>query len=320
MEKEEQLRWERDNSRWAAATAILAAILFAGMGIYAQQKFPTRVGDDAIDSIKLVHDNESAVLISSIVQAIGTTLLIAPLYYLFRATRFRRDQFPSSIRYLIFAAPLISAVSSVIHQIQIDNAASKVYPQLPLAVKTAEDLIKHEVGKGSVQAVGGLAIAAGLGLAFAFLLVALHAMRAGLLSRLTGVLGIIAGVLIVIPVETQLFRLPFPLVETYWLVAMGVLFLGTWPGGRGPAWSSGEAIPWPTAQDRRDAMEAGESVESRVRKRAAEPPPERGRGRRAAPEPEPADEPPPQLTRAATRPETASSHPRSKKKKRKRRG
>jgi hypothetical protein len=310
MTKDEQLRWERDNSRWAAITAIVSAILFTAAGLYATNKFQAGADDDAIDQIKLIHDNESAVVISSVVQALGTAFLIAPLYYLFRATRFRRDQFPSSIRYLVFAAPLVSAISSVIHQLQINSAANKVYTQLPLAVDTAKDMIKDEVGKGSLQAIGGLAVAAGLGLAFAFLLVALNAMRSGLLSRVMGVMGIIVGVLVVIPVQSIL---PFPAIQAYWLAAIGVLILGNWPGGRGPAWASGEAIPWPTAQDRRDAMQAGEPVETRVRKRAAE----------AVSEPEPVDaeeERAPQLTRAATRPQTASSHPRSKKKKRKRRG
>jgi hypothetical protein len=32
-----------------------------------------------------------------------------------------------------------------------------------------------------------------------------------------------------------------------------MLFLGRWPGaaGRGPAWETGEAIPWPSAAERR---------------------------------------------------------------------
>jgi hypothetical protein len=55
-----------------------------------------------------------------------------------------------------------------------------------------------------------------------------------------GVLGAIVGALYVLP----LFTGPYP-VELFWLVALGVLFLGRWPGGRGPAWDTGEAIPWP---------------------------------------------------------------------------
>ena len=35
------------------------------------------------------------------------------------------------------------------------------------------------------------------------------------------------------------------LVLPFWLVALGVLFLGRWPRGVPPAWSTGRAQPWP---------------------------------------------------------------------------
>jgi hypothetical protein len=40
-------------------------------------------------------------------------------------------------------------------------------------------------------------------------------------------------------------------IQAFWLGALGALFLGRWPGGRGPAWESGEAEPWPSAAQRR---------------------------------------------------------------------
>jgi hypothetical protein len=76
-------------------------------------------------------------------------------------------------------------------------------------------------------------------------LVSLHAMRAGLLSRFMGVLGVILGGLFVIPLA------PVPIVQLFWVLALGALYLGFWPGaGRGPAWETGEAEPWPSAQGR----------------------------------------------------------------------
>ena len=80
------------------------------------------------------------------------------------------------------------------------------------------------------------------------MLTALNAMRVGLLTRFMGVLGIIVGVLFVIPLEGAL-----PIVKVFWLVALGVLFLGRWPGGMPPAWVTGEAQPWPTQQELREA-------------------------------------------------------------------
>ena len=31
--------------------------------------------------------------------------------------------------------------------------------------------------------------------------------------------------------------------------AMAALFLGRWPGGRGPTWASGEPEPWPSQME-----------------------------------------------------------------------
>jgi hypothetical protein len=60
------------------------------------------------------------------------------------------------------------------------------------------------------------------------------------------ILGVIAGALIVFP-----FASISAIIQALWLGALGALLLGRWPGGRGPAWESGEAEPWPTAAERR---------------------------------------------------------------------
>jgi hypothetical protein len=105
----------------------------------------------------------------------------------------------------------------------------------------------------SVPAAAAL-FAQTIGLAFAFVMLSLNAMRAGLLSRFMGILGIIVGALTVLPILPQ----GLPVVQMFWLGALGVLYLGVWPGGRGPAWETGEAIPWPTAADLREAQEEAE--------------------------------------------------------------
>jgi hypothetical protein len=98
-----------------------------------------------------------------------------------------------------------------------------------------------------------------LALALAFVLVALNAMRAGLLTRFMGVLGVIAGALFVLPLGS-----PLPIVQSFWLMALGALILGRWPGGSPPAWASGRAAPWPSQQElreRRQAAAAGAAAE-----------------------------------------------------------
>ena len=62
--------------------------------------------------------------------------------------------------------------------------------------------------------------------------------------------------------------LPGAFVQLFWIVALGMLFLGRWPNGRGPAWSVVEAVPWPTAADVQAAREAAAEPEEPT---AAEP-------------------------------------------------
>jgi len=111
--------------------------------------------------------------------------------------------------------------------------------------ETAKNLV--EDSRGVIGTAAGFA--GTLAIAFAYVIIALNAMRAGLLSRFMGVLGIGVGVLIVLPLLPQ----GLPIVQMFWLGALGLLVLGRWGGGRGPAWETGTAEPWPTAADRQRA-------------------------------------------------------------------
>ncbi len=50
------------------------------------------------------------------------------------------------------------------------------------------------------------------------------------------------------------------LVPAFWMVMIGILFVGRWPKGDPPAWAAGEARPWPSqAQLRAEAAGGGSS-------------------------------------------------------------
>jgi hypothetical protein len=83
-------------------------------------------------------------------------------------------------------------------------------------------------------------------LAFLYVMLPLRARRVGLLTPFMSILGVIVGVLIVFATLGIA-----PVIQAFWLGALGMLLLGNWPGGRGPAWESGEAEPWPSAAQRR---------------------------------------------------------------------
>ena len=95
---------------------------------------------------------------------------------------------------------------------------------------------------GLMQAVGVFA------LGVAFVLLALNAMRVGLLTRFMGVLGIIVGVLFIIPLGSSL-----PIVQAFWLSRSACCSSAAGRAGMPPAWVTGEAQPWPTQQELREA-------------------------------------------------------------------
>jgi hypothetical protein len=106
--------------------------------------------------------------------------------------------------------------------------------------------------------IGTLTLAVGL------VLVSLNALRAGLLTKLFGYVGIIAGGLLLL--------VPLPVVQIFWVGGLGVLYLGRWPGGDLPAWRTGNAEPWPSARSvppaqRRPATTRATSAAERRRKR-----------------------------------------------------
>ena len=123
-----------------------------------------------------------------------------------------------------------------------------------------------------------------MGVAFLFVMLPLRARRVGLLTPFMGILGAIAGALIVF----QLAGVS-AIVQAFWLGALGLVFLGRWPGGRGPAWETGEAQPWRTAR-RRQAQLRGDRRPPPADAPPADPSPDAAPGT-ADPEPVP-DRPP----------------------------
>jgi hypothetical protein len=167
-------------------------------------------------------------------------LVVPPLLYLFKATKFRRPELPAIAKYMAIAGPVVFAVLQIVFHFQQVDAATEFVAGAVKTNKHAEDLIRNHT-----SVVAGLSLAARVAIGFGFILISLNAMRAGLLSRFMGILGIILGALYVLPLVAA------PLIQMFWLGALGALFLDRWPGvGRGPAWAEGEAVEWPSAQRR----------------------------------------------------------------------
>jgi hypothetical protein len=236
-------------------------------------------------------DRAGTVLLTALARGIGFVAVAFMLVYLGLAVRNRSAAFRKLWIYVALAGGLLGAIATIMFTIGTSSEISS-FLDGPRTVDRAADIgdssilvTAQLIGIPGTQAIGIASLALGLG----WVVICLNAMRVGLLTRFMGVLGIICGALIVLPILS-----PLPIVQTFWLGAMALLLAGRWPNGLPPAWVTGEAQPWPSQQEAREARAA--------------------RNRRSQPEPEPELDPEP-----VTGGGDGRAHPSSRKKKRKRR-
>jgi hypothetical protein len=307
---EDVIRWEARQGPRAAIAAAVSAVLVIGSGIATAAVFNNAPASGIADSLaragraggigdlpslrvpyfEFYDDRAGTVLLTAVARGLGFIAVAFMLVYLGLAVRNRSQAFRRLWIYVALAGGLLGAIATIMFTIGTSAEISN-FLDGPRTVDRAADIgdspvlvTAQLIGIPGTQAIGLASLALGLG----WVVICLNAMRVGLLTRFMGVLGIICGALIVLPILS-----PLPIVQTFWLGAMALLLAGRWPNGLPPAWVTGEAQPWPSQQEAREARAA------------------RTRGPKAA-EPEPDPEP-----------QTASgdgrAHPSSRKKKRKRR-
>ena len=242
MNRDEQLQWEARWGRPAAIAAFLAGAMLLVSGLLFFPK--NREGIERNPDLLLSIDEQSGgYMASAVLSGLAGLLLIVVFLYLFRATIARGGGVPSWFGYLVIAAPILYAASTVAGAFEAIDLADDFASGEPIRGQAGAD--RAEDLGGSSPILVALATAGTVGVAFLFVMLPLRARRVGLLTPFMGILGAIAGALVVF----QLTGVS-SVIQAFWLGALGMLFLGTWPGGRGPAWESGTAEPWPTAAQR----------------------------------------------------------------------
>ncbi len=231
----------RVRNRFAAAS-IAGGFLLAGAAVFQLAGPHTKVDELTLDLIT-AHKRYPLDLLGAIVETLGWLGVAGALAFLFDAARTRNTQLKPFIRWLAIGGPLLAGLSGVIYAVLISGKANDFVNSGSQTYQEASHLTSSGILLG-VQLVGQLAA---LIVAVAFVLVSLNTMRVGLLTRFMGYLGIFAGVLVLFVIT------PIPVVQAYWLIAVGYLISGRWPTGIPPAWQSGQAEPWPSNQSMRSA-------------------------------------------------------------------
>jgi len=169
----------------------------------------------------LEHKRFGLDLIGAAIQGLGWLAVGWTLTFLFGAIRARDSEVHSFIRYIGLAGAPLAAVGIIGYIAVYSTKANQFITQGSQTYPQANHLLS-----GSALAAFQIIDYAGeLLLAVAFVLVSMQAMRVGLLTRFMGYLGIIGGILVLFVIT------PVPVVQAYWLAALGILFAGRWPTG-----------------------------------------------------------------------------------------
>jgi hypothetical protein len=278
VDRSEILERER---RWAipaAVVTVLAVVLFAAQIVLLAKHFG---GNGNAELLRNVDNHSGTVVIAYVIRGIASALLAVPFVYLFRAAQARSETLRGQLIGLVIAAPLFLAGYAIVTGILLHNAA----PDFVSIMKA-----KHATGTGdhansvaqdviSNQSLSGLAAGLGfagtLGFAVAMAYTCYQAMKVGLLTRMWGSFGVALGAASVIPTFFQFTLL--------WVVYLGIQIGVLGPRGKPPAWSAGEAMPWPTpGQKAAQALEpeAGSGDEDGETGTAGNPPRQRGERRK----------------------------------------
>jgi hypothetical protein len=199
--------------------------------------------------ILFIDDHALALLVVAVAQGLSLALIAVLLVFLFDASVVRGATTPRMARMLAIFGGAGGALSAIVLQIAVTIGAGDFASSADHGTAAAHDALRG----GLVVAASAVGLFASLALAAAFVLVTIGAMRVGLLTRFLGVLGAIVGALILLG---PLSGSPTFIVQAFWLVMAGVLLFGRWPGAGVPAaWLDGEARPWPTQQEIREAKD-----------------------------------------------------------------
>jgi hypothetical protein len=204
--------------------------------------------DNTRELLRTVDANGDVFVTGAVLSGIGTLLLAVVLWYLFNATKARRPELQKTALILAIAGPVLLAVAAILVQLNLIDRAGEFLASGSQSETRADDLVADR--PALIQSLG---LSGALALAFATIMIAQNAMRVGLLTKFLGILGIVVGALYVLG---MVFPLGTDVIRLFWLIAVGLVILGWWPGGRGPTWETGVAEEWLSPAQRRAAEQA----------------------------------------------------------------
>jgi hypothetical protein len=216
--------------------------LFAALMLVAAQLLQFSGPHASVDelTLDLIYQNkrETIDIIGSLMDLLGLISVGIVLNWLFSISRARNPGMKPATRWLVTIGAGLAGVMALVYTVVLASKAhtfvttgTQGYPQA------------NALTSGSGLEVMALVLQLGtLLLTLGCIWTSLNLMRVGLVTKLVGYIGIVAGALFLFPIGALV-----PVIQGYWLAAVAVTLAARWPKGDLPAWQQGVAVAWPSS-------------------------------------------------------------------------
>jgi hypothetical protein len=217
-----------------AALAFFAALMLVGSQLLQLSGPHSSVDELTLD---LIYANKRGTidLIGAVLDMLGLISVGVVLNWLFVVSRARNPGMKVATRWLVVMGAALSAVMAIAYTVVVASKAHTFVTTGSQGYPEANNLTKA----GVVELLPLLLQLGTLLLTLGCIWTSLNMMRVGLVTRMVGYVGIVAGALFLFPIGALV-----PLIQGYWLAAIAITLAARWPSGDPPAWARGEAVAW----------------------------------------------------------------------------
>lgn len=235
---EQELAVEAAQSKLAAYAALgAAAAILIAVGLYVMAVKDADASSKA-SLLTTTYDHSTQLILSGLFRTLSFALLAIVLGFFAVAAKRRIAMLPGLTVPIAYAGPALFALAAPIATLAQVSAAKDFVKGAVHSDKAAEAVL----GGSFATVAQYVLIFATMLLAVSWVVIGMYCMRGGLLTRFSGTIALVIGVLTVISAGSGLSGLAL-LIEFFWLASIVVMLLAT-TDTKPPAWNLGVAVTW----------------------------------------------------------------------------